>query len=174
MKAIIAVVGVLAMSACAGEGKGKGDFDKAPDFSLLDVNDTSASYNSVISPRDKLGEVSVWYFGHADCPVCSAYFGELDIMQQQLASEGITIDIVGVNAVGKESDNGVITEGRDLPWLQDTPDEGVWDAWFAEWRDVIVLNSDNELSWRDNLTDNDITIEANYDELYQRIVDTQL
>jgi hypothetical protein len=34
------------------------------DFSLLDVNPHSATYNRPVSPRDFLGEVSAWYFGH--------------------------------------------------------------------------------------------------------------
>ena len=37
----------------------------APDFSLLDANSTSATYNQPVSPRDFLGQTSGWYFGHA-------------------------------------------------------------------------------------------------------------
>ena len=36
-----------------------------PDFSLVDVNETSASYNQSISPRDYTGQTSAWYFGHS-------------------------------------------------------------------------------------------------------------
>ncbi len=36
-----------------------------PDFSLVDVNQTSASYSQTISPRDYIGQTAVWYFGHA-------------------------------------------------------------------------------------------------------------
>ena len=35
------------------------------DFSLLDVNPTSSTAGTNVSPRDHLGEVSAWYFGHA-------------------------------------------------------------------------------------------------------------
>jgi len=38
--------------------------EAAPDFSLPDVNSTSATYGTDVSPRDHLGEVSGWYFGH--------------------------------------------------------------------------------------------------------------
>jgi hypothetical protein len=38
---------------------------EAPDFSLMDVNATSASYQQQVSPRDYLQQVSAWYFGHA-------------------------------------------------------------------------------------------------------------
>ncbi len=37
----------------------------APDFSLVDQNPTSASYDQAISPRDHLDRISAWYFGHA-------------------------------------------------------------------------------------------------------------
>jgi hypothetical protein len=36
-----------------------------PDFSLADVNSTSATFNTMVSPRDHLGKVSAWYFGHS-------------------------------------------------------------------------------------------------------------
>jgi len=36
-----------------------------PDFSIADVNPTSASYDQAVSPRDHLQKVSAWYFGHA-------------------------------------------------------------------------------------------------------------
>lgn len=35
------------------------------DFSLVDVNPNSATYNQSISPRQYLGKMSAWYFGHA-------------------------------------------------------------------------------------------------------------
>ena len=39
--------------------------DVVTDFSIEDVNKTSASYGQVVSPRDTLEQVSGWYFGHA-------------------------------------------------------------------------------------------------------------
>ena len=36
-----------------------------PDFSLLDVNDTSPTASEKVSPRDYLEKVSGWYFTHA-------------------------------------------------------------------------------------------------------------
>jgi len=35
------------------------------DFSLEDVNDTSATVGAQISPRDHEGMATAWYFGHA-------------------------------------------------------------------------------------------------------------
>ncbi len=36
-----------------------------PDFHLADVNPGSARYGQDVSPRDYLGKVSGWYFGHS-------------------------------------------------------------------------------------------------------------
>jgi hypothetical protein len=44
----------------AAEGEGA----PMPDFALIDVNQTSATYNQNVSPRDYLGQVTGWYFGH--------------------------------------------------------------------------------------------------------------
>lgn len=34
-------------------------------FSLIDVNETSETYQQAVSPADYLGQTSGWYFGHA-------------------------------------------------------------------------------------------------------------
>jgi len=39
--------------------------DTLPDFSLTDVNANSSRYQKAVSPRDYLGQVTAWYFGHA-------------------------------------------------------------------------------------------------------------
>ena len=36
-----------------------------PDFGLMDVNTTSPTYQQAVSPRDYIGQVTGWYFGHS-------------------------------------------------------------------------------------------------------------
>jgi hypothetical protein len=36
-----------------------------PDFALSDLNPTSDTFSESVSPRDYMGQVSGWYFGHA-------------------------------------------------------------------------------------------------------------
>jgi hypothetical protein len=36
-----------------------------PDFSLTDVNSNSPTATQAVSPRQQLGNISAWYFGHA-------------------------------------------------------------------------------------------------------------
>ena len=64
---------VVALAALVAAGCGKDDgggmappaTNPVPDFAWTDVNPTSASYGATVSPRDYLGQVSAWYFGHA-------------------------------------------------------------------------------------------------------------
>ena len=35
-----------------------------PDFMLKDINPNSVTYDESVSPRDQLGTISAWYFGH--------------------------------------------------------------------------------------------------------------
>jgi hypothetical protein len=131
--------------------------DAGPEFMLEDVNETSLTFGTSMGPSDYSGEVSVWYFGHANCGYCSNQFGELDVMHEAIAEElGFEIPIVGLNAAGLQDANPVITDGRDLPWLQDTSGD-VWDAWRAEWRDIFVLDADGVIIDHRNLTAFDLT-----------------
>ncbi len=36
-----------------------------PDFAIVDVNPNSATYDQTVSPRECIGQISCWYFGHA-------------------------------------------------------------------------------------------------------------
>jgi hypothetical protein len=48
----------------SGPSLGPGD-TAVPDFSVQDANPNSPRYEEMVSPRDYLGRVSAWYFGHA-------------------------------------------------------------------------------------------------------------
>lgn len=39
--------------------------DAAPDFAILDINPDSPRHDEMVSPRDYVGHISAYYFGHA-------------------------------------------------------------------------------------------------------------
>lgn len=87
-------------------------------------------------------------------------------MMEDLATGGVdNVRILGINAVGAESGNAVMTNGRDLPWLQDTASESVWTAWDVTWRDVVILDGANRRIATYNLTEFPLSDAANYAEL---------
>ena len=57
---LAAILTVLGLSSWSMSAVGQGI---VPDFSLPDENSTSTTYQTNISPRDYVGQVSGWYFG---------------------------------------------------------------------------------------------------------------
>ena len=55
---------LLMLVACGGSS-GSNDSNAQAEFLLPDVNPTSQTYNTNVSPRDYEGGVSAWYFGAA-------------------------------------------------------------------------------------------------------------
>ncbi|NCQ34983.1 hypothetical protein GW813_07920 [bacterium] len=94
-------------------------------------------------------------------------------MQNELDARKLAreISILGVNQVEQVADNELIREGRDIPWLQDTWDELVWGSWHVEWRDVVILDPDNQKITTYNLTEHNLTDPANYAELKALLIE---
>lgn len=87
-------------------------------------------------------------------------------MQQELAGEGLplVVQILGINPAGQESGNPQICAGRDLPWLQESASDSVsaWGAWGIVYRDVLILDPENEKVTAYNLTTHDLADSANF------------
>lgn len=93
-------------------------------------------------------------------------------MQQELDAAGTpsSIHILGVNGIGQESGNALTCAGRSLSWLQDTPAETVWDRWRVNYRDVVILDTDNSVLSAYNLTQHDLADPVNYAALRQLLL----
>lgn len=94
-------------------------------------------------------------------------------MQDELDAAGLPVEvrILGLNAIGLESGNAAICAGRDLPWLQDVPDQSVWVSWNVVWRDVWLLDTDNVPVAVYNLTQHNLADPVQYAELKQMLED---
>ena len=87
-------------------------------------------------------------------------------MQKELSEQGYEIYFLGINETGFESANGTVTEGRDLPWLQDTADVNMWNRWSVNYRDVIIFDEELNMRERYNLSTFNLNEEMYYNELY--------
>ncbi len=83
-------------------------------------------------------------------------------MQEELFDQGYEIYILGINESGFEIANEQVTEGRDIPWLQDHDDVLMWSEWGVQYRDVLIF--DESLTMREviNLSRFDLRDESNY------------
>ena len=85
-------------------------------------------------------------------------------MQEELEAEGVDVRILGINHHAYEGGNETISDGRDIPWLQDYDDgESVWVSWEVIWRDVVILDRQNHRVTAFNLTENPLP--ASYETL---------
>jgi hypothetical protein len=63
---LLAALALAALAAaCGGDDPARPGSQPVPDFRLVDVNPFSATAGQPVSPRDYLGVLSAWYFGHA-------------------------------------------------------------------------------------------------------------
>ena len=74
---LLAVAGLLSAAGCGNDVTGPRPAPNAPDtgavadsgampyFALEDVNPSSATYGRKVTPRQFLGQISAWYFGHS-------------------------------------------------------------------------------------------------------------
>lgn len=96
-------------------------------------------------------------------------------MQKELATEGLALGVAigGINPMGQESGNTAMCDGRDLPWLQETAADSTstWSTWAVTYRDVVILDPDNEKAGVYNLTTHDLGNPAHYAELKQMFRD---
>ena len=84
-------------------------------------------------------------------------------MQIELAGSGVKL--LGVNRLSDAAGNAVACTDRDIPWLQDSVAEQVWTKWQVTYRDVCILDANNELIGVYNLTEHDLADASSYDEL---------
>jgi hypothetical protein len=65
----LAVTILLAGAGCGDKTTAPQDYlpsgDAVPDFHLTDLNPNSTTHGRAVSPRDEVGKVSAWYFGHS-------------------------------------------------------------------------------------------------------------
>ncbi len=81
------------------------------------------------------------------------------------ADPTLDIQILGVNDVAYSSGNSTITANRNLPWLQNTAGEDVWNLWGVTYRDVWVVDENNVVVGIYNVTGNNLGVTANYNAL---------
>lgn len=94
----------------------------------------------------------------------------------------LRVSIVAINEKGQESSNALAVADRNLPLLQDVDSNGdgasdVWASWDAAWRDVRILDKENNLRTDPapnepvvNLTTRNLGVPENYNYLKSRLI----
>ena len=105
-------------------------------------------------------------------------------MQTELQTDhpDLNISILSINLKGAEAGVDVFTEEHALPMVQDTELSAIWlnwgelctieehDAESKHWRDLFILNKQNQVLKVYNLTLNNLGTPENYEELKQKFI----
>jgi hypothetical protein len=92
-------------------------------------------------------------------------------MQTELdASHPGEVQLLAVNGQAFASGMATMAALGNLPILQDTAAVDAWGLWAVTYRDVVILDADNQFAGVYNLTTNDLNEPANYDALRDLLV----
>ena len=68
------------------------------------------------------------------------------------------------------SANALAASGRDIPWLQDSVEQDVWDVWDVGYRDVIIVDADGVYYATYNLSANNLANASNFNALKELLL----
>lgn len=96
-------------------------------------------------------------------------------MQEELNNERpeLNIKLLTINKIGgwdPETSTEKIAEAGNLAMVQDSEELMIWDSWGGEWRDVAIVNRNNQLIEYYNLTLNNLGTPENFEELKQKFI----
>jgi hypothetical protein len=80
-------------------------------------------------------------------------------------STDLNVTIHGVNEIGFDSGNPLISSSGDLPMLQDVEDVNLWESWGVTYRDVVIIGADGKKVGVYNLTQNNLNESEPYEAL---------
>ena len=95
-------------------------------------------------------------------------------MQSELNAErpDLEITLLSINMINNWS-NGLTNRMGQLgvlPIVQDNANLNIWQSWGGQWRDVVILDADNQVVEYFNANDNELSNEQNYNALKQALI----
>ena len=82
-------------------------------------------------------------------------------MQTELVAEGYVVQLLAINEIGFSGLGGMADRG-DLPLLQDTVEQNAWAEWDVTYRDVVIVDRNNQKVGVFNLTTDSLSDPTNY------------
>ena len=123
------------------------------DYSLEDLNPSSITYQENIGTSYFEDIVTLHYFGHFNWGLCTARFGQLENLYQDLLENGY--DQLQLIGVGKFDHLNLVsnwTNSNDASVCADSQGSPVWNDWGANQRDLYIIKSDGSLALHQNIS----------------------
>lgn len=139
---LVAAIAVLLIPSCSSnDSPTQPDPERVFDFTLMDENPESPTYQQPVSISDYLGRPVVLYVGSAGCEFCVDQMVALADLETEWRAEGDSAVALGMNQIGQEAGVELMGGGRTIPVLQDTREADVMRAYGINYNDVIVLDA---------------------------------
>ena len=78
---------------------------------------------------------------------------------------------MGVSQWPWDRDHSLMYGGRSLPWLKEVQADSVWHRWDVNYRDVIILDSENVPVGVFNLSRHNLRDQVEYDTLRDLLIE---
>ena len=123
------------------------------DYSLVDVNPNSTSFQENVGPSLSPNQVTLHYFGYYYWGICSSRFEELNDLVEGLNSSGYSqLKLSGIGKSIHESSLDNWTSGNLSSVCMDESPYNVWNGWDADQRDLFVLDHNGNLVLHQNIS----------------------
>lgn len=112
----------------------------APDFTLRDVNPSSATYGTDVPRTASAGQVTLLYIALPSCAHCQADVDDLGELVGWMGTawDDVSVRVVALNAAPESIPE--LADGHDLPILQDTDEVDVEAQYGAERWYIYLLD----------------------------------
>ena len=121
-------------------------------YSMEDVNSSSATFGIEVGQSYFEETVIIHYFGSFTWGTCTARFGQLNDINDNLKSLGHQVELIGIS---KSSwINGLsnwINQGT-APICVDSSPYPIWDDWNANQRDLFITDKIGNIIFSENIT----------------------
>ena len=124
-------------------------------YSLIDNNSSSSTYEQVVGPDAFENQVTIHYFGHFNWGTCTVRFGQVRDVVDNLYQDGFEgkIKLFGIGKTQHESSLSNWTNGNNTSVCMDqSPENAVWSDWDANQRDLFILDHLGNLVSQTNIS----------------------
>ena len=123
------------------------------DYSLMDINPNSISYQENVGPSLSPNQVTLHYFGYYYWGICTSRFEQLNDLVNGLDNLGYDqLELVGIGKSIHESSLNNWTNGNTSSVCMDESPYDVWNDWSANQRDLFVIDYEGNLVLHQNIS----------------------
>ena len=122
-------------------------------YTLEDLNPSSNYYNQNVGTSSFPNQITIHYFGHYSWGTCSALYGQLNELYENLILEGYNqVKLIGIGKSSQISFLNNWTDTGNASVCADTDGNTTWNNWGAVQRDLYILDHEGNVVFNENIS----------------------